>query len=204
MGTEGDERRARHLEERRQAILEAAALVFSRRGFDKATTREVARAADISEGTIYNYFASKQEILAELARMVQTRITAIMPAPSAVGDDRAMVVKAAEDALDVIGENAIVIRGLLAALWHRGYDFQGYLLPGAQSLVSRVEDYLRARMAAGAVRPCDAHAVARMVMGMVIYLAVPYLQGVEPVPSAEQRHELAELLASLLFDGLKA
>ena len=41
---------------RREQILGAATRVFADKGFSRATTREVARAAGVSEGTIYNYF----------------------------------------------------------------------------------------------------------------------------------------------------
>lgn len=199
----GEERRARRAEERRQDILEAAAHVFARKGFEKATTREIAQEASVSEGTIYNYFASKQQLLTALADMVQARLTAIVPEPVSNGDDRANIVKAIEEVLTIIAENVVVIRGLLSALWDQGYGFQGYLLPGAQKLVLQVEDYLQARIAVGAMRHCDVHTVARMVMGMVIYLAMPYVQGIEPIPSAEQRRQQAELLVSVLFDGLR-
>jgi AcrR family transcriptional regulator len=204
MENPGDDRRARRAEKRRQDILEAAARVFAHKGFDRATTREIAHEADVSEGTIYNYFASKQQLLVALADMVQKQLTAILPEPMAEGDSRASIAQAIERVLTVIAENAVVIRGLLTALWDQGYGFTGYLLPGAQMLIPRVEHYLRARIAAGAMRPCDVHAVARMVMGMVIYLAVPYVQELEPVPSPEQRRALAELMVSVLFDGLRA
>jgi hypothetical protein len=115
-----------------------------------------------------------------------------------------MVAQALERVLSVIAENTVVIRGLLTALWDRGYGFHGYLLPGAQRLTARVEEFLQARIAAGAMRPCDVHLVARMVMGMVIYVAVPYIQEAEPMPSAEQRRQQAELMVSILFDGLQA
>jgi len=204
MGSTGQERRARRAEERRQGILEAAARVFARKGFDKATTREIAQEADISEGTIYNYFASKQQLLMALAGMVQERLTAIMPEPRLEGDDRAIIVRAIDRVLAVVAENAVVIRGLLTALWDQGYGFQGYLIPGAHDLISRIEAYLKARIVAGAMRPCDVQAVARMVMGMVIYLTLPHVRGLEPTPSAEERHKQAELLVSVLFDGLRA
>jgi hypothetical protein len=42
-----------------------------------------------------------------------------------------------------------------------------------------------------------------MVTGMVIYVTVPYIQEVEPMPSAEKRRQMAELMASILFDGLR-
>lgn len=196
-------RRARHAQKRHQDILEAAARVFARKGFERATTKEIAREADVSEGTIYNYFASKQQLLLELAEMVQEEFGAIVPEPQRTADMRSAVAEALERVLAVITGNAVVIRGLLTALWDRGYDFHGYLLPGAQKLTARVEEFLEARVAAGAMRSCDVHLVARMVMGMVIYVAVPYIQEVEPMPSAEQRRQQAELMVSILFDGLQ-
>src|ERR687898_2583792 len=58
---------------RRGQILEAARRVFAERGFRRATTREVARAAGISEGTIYNYFEDKDALLmAILDRLNET------------------------------------------------------------------------------------------------------------------------------------
>lgn len=203
MDRESEKRRAQRAIERRQCILEAAAAVFARKGFEKATTREIAKTAKVSEGTIYHYFASKQQLLSALAQMIQDKFAAIVPKPMIDENDRFAIVRAMEGVLAVIAENAVVIKGLLTALWDQGYGFHGYLLPGAKVLIAQVEDYLRAQMAAGAIRACDAHIVARMIMGMVIYLAVPYIQGIEPMPSPEQRHQQAELLVSILLQGLK-
>ena len=47
---------------RKQQILDAALAVFSEKGFAAATTAEIAQAAGIAEGTIYNYFKSKREL----------------------------------------------------------------------------------------------------------------------------------------------
>ena len=48
---------------RREQILGAATRVFAEKGFSRATTREVAREAGVSEGTIYNYFEDKDALL---------------------------------------------------------------------------------------------------------------------------------------------
>src|SRR5579864_8736119 len=48
---------------RRAQILEAATKVFAEKGFHRATTKDIARAAGIAEGTIYTYFASKSDLL---------------------------------------------------------------------------------------------------------------------------------------------
>lgn len=47
----------------RGAIIETAVRMFAERGVDGPTIAEIAAAADIGKGTIYNYFASKEEIL---------------------------------------------------------------------------------------------------------------------------------------------
>lgn len=52
--------------ERRQAILSAAAPIFARLGREGATTKEIARAAGVSEALLYRHFASKEALYAEL------------------------------------------------------------------------------------------------------------------------------------------
>jgi AcrR family transcriptional regulator len=60
------ERRAREKAQRRREILTAARLEFFDRGFHKPTVDDVAGRAEVSKGTIYLYFESKEEILAHL------------------------------------------------------------------------------------------------------------------------------------------
>ncbi len=57
-------------EARRIQILMGAAQVFSKKGFHQATTKEIAAAADVSEGTIYNYFANKRELLMAMMELL--------------------------------------------------------------------------------------------------------------------------------------
>lgn len=55
-------RRERRIAARRAQILDAAEAVFAAKGYHRATTREIAEAADVSEGTLYNYFANKRDL----------------------------------------------------------------------------------------------------------------------------------------------
>jgi AcrR family transcriptional regulator len=48
--------------ERRQAIVEDVRNVFAEKGFDGTTTRELAKAAGVSEALIYKHFPSKQSL----------------------------------------------------------------------------------------------------------------------------------------------
>lgn len=61
-------RRERRIAARRQQILDAAERVFAAKGYRGATTREIAAAADVSEGTLYNYFADKRALFLGLMR----------------------------------------------------------------------------------------------------------------------------------------
>jgi len=60
------ERRAREKAQRRQEILDAARQEFFERGFHRPTVDDVAARAEVSKGTIYLYFESKEGILAHL------------------------------------------------------------------------------------------------------------------------------------------
>jgi AcrR family transcriptional regulator len=51
------------VERRRLQIVDAAVKLFIDRGFHKTTTREIARAAGFSIGTLYEYVASKEDVL---------------------------------------------------------------------------------------------------------------------------------------------
>ena len=49
--------------ERRESLINAAVAVFIEKGFHNATVRDIGRAANMTQGTIYNYVSSKDDIL---------------------------------------------------------------------------------------------------------------------------------------------
>jgi AcrR family transcriptional regulator len=54
-------------ETRRQEILDAALRCFSRDGFHNTTTADIVRESGVSQGTLYLYFATKEDIVVALA-----------------------------------------------------------------------------------------------------------------------------------------
>jgi len=49
--------------DKRQCILQAAVQAFSEKGYAKATIAEIARKAGVAEGTVYEYFKNKEDVL---------------------------------------------------------------------------------------------------------------------------------------------
>ena len=63
---------------RRKQILDAAECCFSRSGFHGASMAEISKAAGMSAGHIYNYFDSKDDIIAAFVQQNVDRVSAIM------------------------------------------------------------------------------------------------------------------------------
>ncbi len=55
-------------EQRNDTIAESARRVFCQRGYEKASIAEIARNAEVAEGTIYRYFDGKRSLLYEVLR----------------------------------------------------------------------------------------------------------------------------------------
>ncbi|MCG8428593.1 MAG: TetR/AcrR family transcriptional regulator [Chromatiales bacterium] len=60
------DRKQREFERREEDILEAALSLFSKPNWESVTIQQIARAADVGKGTVYNHFASKDELLFRL------------------------------------------------------------------------------------------------------------------------------------------
>jgi AcrR family transcriptional regulator len=55
--------RERKKQQTRQLIADTAMRLFGERGFEAVTVAEVARAANVSEGTVFNYFPTKESLV---------------------------------------------------------------------------------------------------------------------------------------------
>jgi AcrR family transcriptional regulator len=63
-----------------EAILAAAARVFVKTGYSRATTNRIAEAAGISVGSLYQYFPSKDAIAVELLRRYRETLVGLVHA----------------------------------------------------------------------------------------------------------------------------
>jgi len=85
MVTQAGSLRERKKSATRRRIVDTAIRLFSERGFEGPTIDEIAGAAEIGKGTVYNYFSTKEEILVEfmvgLQERVQRRLARFAEAP---------------------------------------------------------------------------------------------------------------------------
>src|SRR6202046_2839222 len=77
----------------RQVIADAAARLFAERGYEQVAVSDVAREAEVSEQTVYNYFQTKEQLVTdrdqliqdELSRLIRTRAPGTTPAAAIRG-----------------------------------------------------------------------------------------------------------------------
>jgi AcrR family transcriptional regulator len=71
---EAETRVDRRKRRNREALIQAGYEVMARKGIDAATMSEIAELADVGAGTVYNYFASKDELAMYVMEQVMDRL----------------------------------------------------------------------------------------------------------------------------------
>jgi AcrR family transcriptional regulator len=66
--------RERKKEQTRRQIAATAARLFAERGFDAVTVADVAREADVSTGTVFNYFPTKEDLFYSEMELFEERV----------------------------------------------------------------------------------------------------------------------------------
>ena len=75
----------------RQALIEAGYQVMAEKGIDAATMSEIAERADVGAGTVYNSFASKDDLATCVMEQVMDRLAQRIEAVTNTFDDPAQV-----------------------------------------------------------------------------------------------------------------
>ena len=117
----------------RRAIADAAARLFAERGYEQVAVSDVAREAEVSEQTVYNYFQTKEQLVTdlhqhfqeELDRLIRTRERGISPAAAI----RELVLDAVEG-----------IRGYPAEQWRGELGYLAAISPTVHRLALEASD----------------------------------------------------------------
>ena len=195
------ERRARRIEARKNQILEAAATVFSQKGYVGATTREIAETADLSEGTLYNYFSSKRELLIGVAQAYGDAIaTAIDNIEADNLED--MVAQLMTDRFRHSRERRLFVLFLHEA--RLDTDVRQYYVKDTLSrLIDATEKRVREWIEAGIMRPVDPAIAARTISAVIMGYGALFELGEDlwqGVPAADDGTLLPILLGEQVTD----
>ena len=197
-------RRERRITARRTQILDAAAKVFAEKGFHRATTREIADAADVSEGTIYNYFASKEDLLIGImARVGEQQQPDEVFAQALHSDARDALVSMYRLRQDSLQQHSVILQAVLSEVLINREFGERYYREIMAPFLKLTEQYIQAQIERGQIRPVNAAWAARTLFAINIGLTLGFVIG-EPLLLAEMENpeRFAEILTDLVFDGL--
>ncbi len=90
----------KHLEDRRQQILDAAVTSFSRKGFHQATIEDIRLEAGLSRGAVYHYFKSKEDIIDGLRQRSADETDSIFADVAEIGDPMDNLIGLVDSTLD--------------------------------------------------------------------------------------------------------
>jgi AcrR family transcriptional regulator len=187
---------------RRNQILDAATRVFAEKGVHRATIKDIARAAGIADGTIYNYFANKDALLIGiLERVNQSQQRAAHFAQAKDSDAATFIRSYLGQRLAQLSETGLdVFRVLFSELLVNRQLCETYYRQVVEPTFAIADPQLSAWATQGVIQTRDPRladrAMAGMVVGMLLLrvLGDPYLQS--------HWDQVPGVLADMLLHGL--
>lgn len=125
----------------RQLIAETAARLFAERGYERVTVSEIARAAEVAEQTLYNYFPTKEHLVTDREQQVQDQLGDLIRArPDGVSPAAAV--------RDAVLETVAAIRDMPPALARGNLGYLAAISPAVNRLALELIDRLATGLAA--------------------------------------------------------
>jgi AcrR family transcriptional regulator len=129
-------RNAALVRDRREQLIQAAVQVFGEKGFHNTTVRDIGRVSGLTQGTIYNYVRSKEDILFLVCdRIVSEYLHSVRRASVSDGD----VVFRLSAALRGIVEVMIQHRSAILLLYHESHNLDRRSL---RVILARVDEFI--------------------------------------------------------------
>ncbi|MFZ4810499.1 MAG: TetR/AcrR family transcriptional regulator [Ilumatobacteraceae bacterium] len=155
-----------HGRERKQQLLDAAAVLFSSKGYSNTRIADICTAAGVAKGLVYWYFPTKEAIFAELVRSMRTRLR------------RAQAGAMDPDADPVTRIRQGTVASVVFMAEHRAYfalldveraddEVAGVLQAGSDVYMGDVVALVEQAQAQGLVADVDPHLLATGVLGAV-------------------------------------
>ena len=185
---------------RRRAAVAAATELFAQRGFHATAMADIARAAGVSLKTLYDSFASKEELFEAVLADVAERFAGLMEPPAPADDPVAWLLDFVDRLVGLLADNSSALclysrgaDGIPEALRSKGVNpFTGFMVRLAEMLAAVIRDV---HHGAGAGR-VDPDVLARAILNLVIAEARNRLAVGRPVRGAGE--DLKPILAAVL------
>src|ERR1700749_3270359 len=125
----------------RQVIADAAARLFAQRGYEQVAVSDVAREAEVSEQTVYNYFQTTEQLATDRDQLMQEELSRLIrtrpPGPTPAAAIREFVLDTVEG-----------IRRIPAEQWHGELGFLAAISPTVPRLALEMSDRQATALAA--------------------------------------------------------
>ncbi|PPS45137.1 TetR/AcrR family transcriptional regulator [Chroococcidiopsis sp. TS-821] len=189
-------------ESSRDRILKAAQRLFARQGYDGTTTRDLAVAAGVAEGTLFRHFANKKAILIEIATQGWVEIlTDLLTELSEMGSYKA-VAQVMQRRMWNFHKNADMMRVcFMEAQFHP--DLRDRIQAEVINKMTDVaEAFFQTAMERGIYRKMNPKIVAQVFLGMFAIAGFSHNTLMEPDASPKAMQEMAEGLADIFLNGV--
>ncbi len=190
--------------ETKTRILKAAQQLFSRYGYDGTTTRDLAQAAGVAEGTLFRHFPNKKAILIELSTEGWIEIlTDLLTELSEMSS-----YKAVEDVMRKrikhLSENTDQLRVcFMETQFHP--DLQERIQREVLDKMMVVsEAFFQTAIDRGIYRPMNPKVIARIFLGMFMVAGFSEVTVMEANPSPQILQEMAVGLSDVFLNGVLA
>ncbi|MBE9193321.1 TetR/AcrR family transcriptional regulator [Gloeocapsopsis crepidinum LEGE 06123] len=189
-------------ESSRDRILKAAQRLFARQGYDGTTTRDLAVAAGVAEGTLFRHFTNKKAILIEIATQGWVEIlTDLLTELSEMGSYKA-VAQVMQRRMWNFHKNADMMRVcFMEAQFHP--DLRDRIQAEVINKMTDVaEAFFQTAMDRGIYRKTNPKIVAQVFLGMFAIAGFSHNTLMEPDASPKAMQEMAEGLADIFLNGV--
>ena len=192
-------------EEKRQAILEVAAQAFQELGFERTSMSEICARVGGSKATIYNYFASKEELFSEVMFLsTEAEFMVVHQALEALTDDVAeSLQRFGERLLTFLYSPRIRAERHLAISESRRSELGRLVYErGVQRSQNLIAAFMARAMTQGQLRETDARVVAQHFFGLLeAELLEPFLHQQLGEVGAEQIRAVTARAVAVFMAG---
>lgn len=180
--------RERKKAQTRQRIADTAAALFAEHGFEEVSIVDVARAADVSEQTVYNYFPAKQDLVLDRAEAIRLRyVEVVSQRPPGTSPAAALHALASEDVERYRRTDVDQARGEFPALCVSSPNIRRFALEARDRQVETVRDAIAATCPIVHPAIVHAHAAALVAMFQMVtdHIGRSVLAGASPEVEAD-------------------